>query len=181
MIKDTLSEKNHERSLSEIQSILKSVEGVFYHSNRSNKEIEYLKLNVHSRHYDKKYDEKVRRKSLNLIYILSEILADKSIHSDTLDKMDDLENYIFSPEFYRCLILNVAQPELDRVLNEVISAIKNDLRFFDENVDASEYGQFRERFLFLNPPKAHSMFVEELHQLRSVMQSVGQMISGESA
>ena len=153
-----------ELSLEEIQTYVLNLEQIFYISNRRRHEFNYKKLDANSSSYDKNYEQKIRRKELNILCILDEVFIANEIHTHSLiDMLAELEDLIFSPALYRQIIFGVKDISVPEKIQELIYGITKKEQILRTKIGEEAYQASLTELQFLHPPKSRAQLSESLY------------------
>lgn len=169
----TNNTKNNALSLEGIQKHILKVEGLFYKTNKEGEILSYLKLNVASEGYDKHYEQRIRRKELNLLYVLDEALSQAEINTHrTIECLDALEEYISSPDFYRQLIFDGEKIKTKKYIDALLKALKKASAILKEAVTDKEYEACIKNLSYLNPPPKKDTLISKLNNIENVVVNI---------
>ncbi len=169
----SLKQTNH--NLEKIQKFILLTEGIFYNSPKNHQELDFLKLNINSYGYDNRYEKKVRRKELNLIYFLNEIFPDEN--SNLADKLDKIEDMIFSPEYYRKLIFHFETCFIIERINSLHFSIEKKLKLLKTEITDDQYASFVKNFSFYNLPSKKPEFINNIQSLKEYFKNLENELS----
>ncbi len=135
-------------------------------------DVDYRKLEVDSSAYDVIYEKNVRRKSLNLIYILDEIRQEMGYAgSQCIDLLIQIEKTVHQGKMRGASID-------DSVLRELVTKFADgallESDFVAERISSWEYKIMRRKFLYLDPLNDKGEFICELRKFaRNVQENIG--------
>lgn len=164
---------NTKHTLKQIQKFINITEEIFYKAPDNLQILDYIRLNANSYGYDNQYDKKVRRKELNLLYLLDEIMLEshKDIVSIT-DILNQIEDTIFSPEYYRNLIFNFDTNYIIQTLHLLIATVEKNIMTFKKDIKESKYKSFSTQLSFYLPPGNKQQFAGDLELILQYFQKL---------
>ena len=106
---------------------------------RSPGPIKISKITVDSDDYDCAYESKIRKRELNLICALEELMRLRRRRSNAWSLLNELENHLMSPEFYRSIIFGRRGVPEVRLFSKFKKSVFSEASYLKENLTADEY------------------------------------------
>jgi hypothetical protein len=152
--------------LRQIQKCILNLEDIFYFTTGEKRDLDHKKIDVNSTSYDRIYEQKTRRRELNLLYVLDEIFLINRIYSHSaMDLLTDLEDTIFSSAFHRQLIFGVFDVSVIKKMQKLITTSKKKIDFLQKKISNENYIASISGLEFLFPPTSKDEFLDELQKL----------------
>lgn len=132
--------------------------------------LDYSKLDKQSPFYDAEYEAAMRKKELNVLYLLDEIIFFKTKHeSEGLDILNEIESVLFSPNFYRELLFKEPSFPFRIKIEKLCKVIKENTNYIKDAVSKNEYKNIILIFEYLSPPPTKEKFLADLEGLASFL------------
>lgn len=171
-MQNELLSRNHEfmaDRLEEIQVFILKIEGIFF--NPEALPVDGLRLNSEMKTYDARYEERCRRADLGRAFLLEEILREMNlVEFESSSLLFDLEEMLFSPDFYRTLIYTGNNERFRMMYEAFCRCFEKNVITFEREISPNKYLKLIAAFDFMDPPSSKSEFLEELKKLGAFFQ-----------
>jgi len=165
--------------IAKVQEYIIALESILFYSQK-NCFIDCSKLSEDSNSYDPEYDSSIRRSELNLLYLLDEIISKKMLRdSGVISIINEIENAILSPEFYRDLILSKPTESFVDKTKDLNKKILEYVKYVSREISDKEYMGFVEEFSYLNPSANKASFLKGLEDFTSHLQEKSQELESK--
>ena len=156
---------NDKKDIFILRKYIITLESVLFSSN-SNNCVEYSKLVGDSSFYDPTYERNIRRKELNVFYLLDEIVLDTmAVDAGIVNILNGLEEMILSPTLYRNLIFKNVPVGAIKNIDKLCSESSYFIELLDKTISQKKYADIVANFEYLNPPKSKDTFLKNINSL----------------
>lgn len=148
----------------DIQMCISALENVFFREDATPVNFKKLDIDLHT--YDAGYENNVRRKELNLIILLEEMLyssGEKKVYCS--QSLFSIEKILFSSELYRSLIFDSKLSNIIKQFKTAISHLESECDIFNSKIDNDLYARAVKKLEFLSPPASKKLFLKDMSAL----------------
>lgn len=127
----------HKADLSDIRAKILSLEKIYFNSSEP---VALDKLDIDAETYDFKYEKKVRKKEFSHLALLNELFLFKTGEpAESYGIYEEVEEQLFSPQFYREFIFGNGNKAYTAPLHEFAEGLGRDLKFVKDNISEKDY------------------------------------------
>lgn len=153
-------------NMSFVQDYVLTCESIFFKKERI--PVEYSRINADYKSYDCEYERAVRRKELDQVLLLEEILHTLELADfKCSNTLADLEDLLFSPDFYRGLIFIKDIYKFKAQYHAFCGRLKRNIDIFERKVSNANYRKISDCFEYLSPAPNKEEFIDMLKKIHA--------------